>query len=115
MPGSGHAHGGDRRIASSGSTISGAALIMVAVFALFALTGVPVITELGFGAAVAIAIDATIVRLMLVPAAMVLLGDRCWWSPTIGGSRARETRSRWGRADSQHCWLTPLDSKRWLQ
>jgi uncharacterized membrane protein YdfJ with MMPL/SSD domain len=79
-------------IATSGRTISAAALIMVAVFACFALTGVPVITELGFGAAVAIAIDATLVRLILVPAAMVLLGERCWWSPTFGGRRARDAQ-----------------------
>jgi RND superfamily putative drug exporter len=43
---------------------------------------------------VAIAIDATLVRLILVPAAMVLLGERCWWSPTFGGSRrTRETQT----------------------
>jgi len=65
-------------LASSGATITGAALIMVAVFAAFALTGVPVIQEVGLGAAVAIAIDATIVRLVLVPAAIALLGDRAW-------------------------------------
>ena len=66
--------------------------------------------EVGFGAAVAIAIDATIVRLMLVPAAMVLLGERCWWSPTFGGGGGgggrgggRGMRSRWGRADGQLC------------
>jgi uncharacterized membrane protein YdfJ with MMPL/SSD domain len=79
-------------IATSGRTISAAALIMVAVFACFALTGVPVITELGFGAAVAIAIDATLVRLILVPAAMVLLGERCWWSPTFRGPRTRDAQ-----------------------
>jgi uncharacterized membrane protein YdfJ with MMPL/SSD domain len=81
-------------IATSGRTISAAALIMVAVFACFAVTGVPVITELGFGAAVAIAIDATLVRLILVPAAMVLLGERCWWSPKFGSARrAREAQA----------------------
>jgi uncharacterized membrane protein YdfJ with MMPL/SSD domain len=67
-------------LASSGATITGAALIMVAVFGSFALTGVPVIQEVGLGAAVAIAIDATIVRLVLVPAAIALLGDRAWSS-----------------------------------
>jgi RND superfamily putative drug exporter len=72
-------------LASSGSTISGAALIMVAVFGSFALTGVPVIQEVGLGAAVAIAIDATLVRLVLVPAAIALLGDRAWSSRPHGG------------------------------
>jgi RND superfamily putative drug exporter len=81
-------------IATSGRTISAAALVMVAVFACFAVTGVPVIAELGFGAAVAIAIDATLVRLILVPAAMVLLGERCWWRPKFGGSgRTREAQA----------------------
>jgi uncharacterized membrane protein YdfJ with MMPL/SSD domain len=68
-------------IAGSGRTITGAALVMVAVFLCFALTGVPVITEIGLGAAVAIALDATLVRLILIPAAMTLLGPASWWSP----------------------------------
>jgi RND superfamily putative drug exporter len=68
-------------IAASGRTITGAAFVMVAVFACFALTGVPVITQIGLGAGVAIAVDATLVRLVLVPAAIVLLGDRAWWAP----------------------------------
>jgi RND superfamily putative drug exporter len=45
------------------------------------LTGVPSIKELGLGNAVAIAIDATLVRLILVPAAMQLLGKWNWWLP----------------------------------
>ena len=72
-------HGDNRRavaegLASSAGTISSAALIMVAVFAVFVLTGVPSIKELGLGNAVAIALDATLVRLVLVPAAMQLMG-----------------------------------------
>ena len=55
--------------------ISSAALIMVVVFAVFALTGVPQIKEIGLGLAVAIALDATLVRLVLVPATMELMGD----------------------------------------
>ena len=58
---------------------------MVAVFACFAVTGVPVIREIGLGAGVAIAVDATLVRLVLVPAIIVLLGDRAWWAPRVGG------------------------------
>jgi len=45
------------------------------------LTGVPSIKELGLGTAVAIALDATLVRLILVPAAMQLFGDWNWWLP----------------------------------
>jgi RND superfamily putative drug exporter len=51
------------------------------VFAVFVLTGVPSIKELGVGNAVAIALDATLVRLILVPAAMQLMGRWNWWLP----------------------------------
>ena len=54
---------------------------MVAVFTIFAFTGVPQIKEIGVGLAVAIFLDATVVRLVLVPATMELLGDRNWWLP----------------------------------
>ncbi len=68
-------------LAASAGTISSAAAIMVAVFAIFAFTGVPQIKEIGVGLAVAIFLDATVVRLVLVPATMELLGDRNWWLP----------------------------------
>jgi RND superfamily putative drug exporter len=55
---------------------------MTCVFGVFVLTGVPSIKELGLGAAIAIALDATLVRLILVPAAMKLLGDWNWWFPS---------------------------------
>jgi len=66
---------------ASAGTISSAALIMVAVFAVFAGTGVPSIKEIGLGLAVAIALDATLVRLVLVPATMELMGRWNWWLP----------------------------------
>jgi len=69
-------------LSSSAATITSAALIMVCVFSVFALTGVPSIKELGLGCALAIAIDATIVRLVLVPTAMELLGKWNWWLPS---------------------------------
>jgi uncharacterized membrane protein YdfJ with MMPL/SSD domain len=68
-------------LAASAKTISSAALIMVAVFAIFAGTGVPQVKEIGVGLAVAIALDATIVRLVLVPTTMQLMGDFNWWIP----------------------------------
>jgi RND superfamily putative drug exporter len=68
-------------LAASAATITSAALIMVAVFTIFAFTGVPQIKEIGVGLAVAIFLDATVVRLVLVPATMELLGDRNWWLP----------------------------------
>jgi uncharacterized membrane protein YdfJ with MMPL/SSD domain len=69
-------------LSSSARTISSAALIMTAVFSVFVLTGVPSIKELGLGCAVAIALDATLVRLILVPAAMKLMGAWNWWMPS---------------------------------
>jgi RND superfamily putative drug exporter len=81
------AHGDNERavaegLSTSARTISSAALIMTCVFAVFVLTGVPSIKELGLGCAVAIALDATLVRLILVPAAMKLLGEWNWWMPS---------------------------------
>ncbi len=69
-------------LSTSARTISSAALIMTSVFAVFVLTGVPSIKELGVGCAVAIALDATLVRLILVPAAMKLMGGWNWWFPS---------------------------------
>ena len=68
-------------LAGSARTISSAALIMVAVFTVFAFTGVPSVKEIGIGLAVAIALDATLVRLVLVPAVMELMGRWNWWLP----------------------------------
>jgi RND superfamily putative drug exporter len=68
-------------LAASAGTISSAALIMVAVFAIFAFTGVPQIKEIGVGLAVAIFLDATVIRLVLVPTTLELLGERNWWLP----------------------------------
>jgi RND superfamily putative drug exporter len=54
---------------------------MVCVFTSFVLNGNPIVKEFGVGLAVAIAIDSTLVRCLLVPAVMVLLGRRAWWLP----------------------------------
>ena len=67
---------------SSAGTITSAAVIMVAVFMIFAFVSVPSVQEIGIGLAVAIALDATLVRLVLVPASMQLLGDWNWWLPS---------------------------------
>ena len=61
--------------------ITSAALVMVAVFAAFAVAGAAALRELGVGLAVAIGLDATVVRLVVVPATMRLLGDWNWWLP----------------------------------
>jgi RND superfamily putative drug exporter len=76
---------------STGRLITGAALIMVAVFGGFALGDLVVMQEMGFGLAVAVLMDATIVRSILVPSTMRLLGKWNWylprwleWLPRIG-------------------------------
>ncbi|MET0559832.1 MAG: MMPL family transporter [Solirubrobacterales bacterium] len=68
-------------LANTGRVITSAAAIMVCVFTSFVLVGDPVVKEFGVGLAVAIAIDSTLVRCLLVPAVMVLLGKRAWWIP----------------------------------
>jgi putative drug exporter of the RND superfamily len=68
-------------LASTGRVITSAALIMVCVFTSFVLNGDPTVKQFGVGLAVAIAIDATIVRCLLVPAAMVKFGRASWWLP----------------------------------
>ena len=71
------AYGLDRTAA----VVTGAAAIMFGVFAAFAFTDVASIQQFGIGLAVAVLIDATVVRLILLPAAMRALGRGCWWLP----------------------------------
>ncbi|TMD86482.1 MAG: MMPL family transporter [Chloroflexi bacterium] len=65
----------------SGRLITGAAAIMVAVFLAFGLADVVLIKSIGLGLALAVAIDATLVRALIVPAVMRLLGSANWWAP----------------------------------
>jgi RND superfamily putative drug exporter len=66
---------------STANIITGAALIMVAVFSSFALGEMVMFQQIGFGLGIAVLLDATIVRMVLVPSAMELLGDRNWYLP----------------------------------
>jgi RND superfamily putative drug exporter len=68
-------------IAVSAGVVTSAAVIMVAVFSIFATLSFIDVKMLGVGLAFAVLLDATIVRGILVPAAMALLGDRCWYLP----------------------------------
>ena len=70
-----------RGLAGTGRVITSAALIMIVVFLSFVSSPVPSLKMLGLGLAVAIAVDATIVRMILVPATMSLLGKANWWLP----------------------------------
>ena len=68
-------------VANTARVITTAALIMIAVFFSFVTIQNPTIQVLGFGMAVAVLLDSTIVRMVLVPAAMELLGKSAWWFP----------------------------------
>ncbi|MCV7424581.1 MMPL family transporter [Mycobacterium yunnanensis] len=68
-------------VSTSARTITSAALIMIAVFIGFAFAGMPLVAQLGVACAVAIAVDATIVRLVLVPALMAMFAQWNWWLP----------------------------------
>ena len=67
---------------STGRLITGAALIMVAVFGGFAMGNLVMLQQVGFGLGVAVLLDATVVRTILVPSSMKLLGKANWWLPS---------------------------------
>lgn len=73
----------------SAALITSAAGIMVAVFAAFSLAQIVVMQAVGFGMALAVALDATIVRVLVVPATMRLLGQLNWWAPPLLSRLAR--------------------------
>jgi RND superfamily putative drug exporter len=68
-------------LASTARLITAAAAIMVCVFGSFILGDLRSIRLIGFGLATAVFLDATVVRMLLVPATMELLGERNWWLP----------------------------------
>jgi putative drug exporter of the RND superfamily len=61
--------------------ITGAAAVMVAVFAAFAGASIATVSQLGTGLTVAVVLDATVVRIVLLPALMLIVGERVWWLP----------------------------------
>ncbi|RZD46654.1 MAG: hypothetical protein CXT66_07330 [Methanobacteriota archaeon] len=72
---------------ASGRLITGAAAIMIAVFSGFIFADVMIIKSIGFALAVAVFVDATIVRAIVVPSVMRLMGRANWWSPSFSSSR----------------------------
>ena len=78
---------------ASGRLITGAAAIMIAVFSGFIFADVMIIKSIGFALAVAVFVDATIVRAIVVPSAMRLMGRANWWSPDFTGSRKNKDES----------------------
>ncbi|HEX5990082.1 MAG TPA: MMPL family transporter [Solirubrobacterales bacterium] len=81
-----------RGITATAGTVTSAAIVMVAVFSVFATLSILDMKEMGVGLAVAVLIDATIVRAVMLPAAMKLLGERNWYLPKFLGwlPRVRE-------------------------
>ena len=78
---------------ASGRLITGAAALMIAVFSGFIFADVMIIKSIGFALAVAVFVDATIVRAIVVPSAMRLMGRANWWSPDFSGSRKNKDES----------------------
>jgi RND superfamily putative drug exporter len=76
-----NAHSVAQGLAATARLITAAALIMVLVFGSFVLSDLRALKLIGLGLAVAVAVDATIVRIVLVPATMELLGNANWWLP----------------------------------
>ncbi|WP_322919982.1 MMPL family transporter [Nocardioides renjunii] len=82
-----HVHGASPREAvvdgfrNSARVVAAAAVIMTSVFAAFMLTDEPIIKSMGFALAVAVLFDAFVVRMVLVPALLYLLGEKAWWLP----------------------------------
>ena len=81
-------------IVATAGTVTSAAIVMVAVFSVFATLTMIDMKEMGIGLAAAVLIDATIVRAILLPAAMKLLGERNWYLPRSLGWLSRSRRPR---------------------
>ena len=81
----------ERGISMTAGTVTSAAAIMVAVFAIFLTLPLTIAREMGLGAAVAVFVDATLIRCVLLPATMRLLGDWNWWMPRFLGWLPRIT------------------------
>ena len=120
-------------VAHTGRVITSAALIMVSVFFAFVLNGDPTVKQFGVGMGVAVAVDATLVRCLLVPAVMTLLGRSNWWFPrwldrhraelldrgrgvvprARRGGRRRAAAGRALTAQTVSCWRPWTDQTSW--
>ena len=68
-------------LAKTAGVITGAAAIMMAVFVAFAGSSIATVSQLGVGLTIAVLLDATVVRIVLLPALMLVIGERVWWLP----------------------------------
>jgi RND superfamily putative drug exporter len=87
-------------ITGSAGVVSSAALVMVAVFSIFATLSTIDMKQLGVGLAAAILLDATIIRAVVLPSLMTLLGSANWWAPRFMRGRGRHAVG--GRDDTDH-------------
>ncbi|SNS18623.1 putative drug exporter of the RND superfamily [Actinomadura mexicana] len=83
-------------VGGSASVVTSAAFVMVTVFAGFATVHIMELKQMGFALAVAVLLDAAVIRITVLPALMLLLGDRCWWPSRA----ARRTPGRPARPSS---------------
>ena len=104
-------------IRSTAGVVTSAAVVMVFVFGVFALMPIIDMKEMGIGLAAAVLIDATIVRAVLLPATMKLLGEWNWylptwleWLPTLEHERSRSPGDR-RRGDGRRCLITAAHSR----
>jgi RND superfamily putative drug exporter len=88
-------------ITRTAGTVTSAAIIMVALFGLFASLSTIMMQQMGFGLAIAVLLDATIIRVVLVPATMKLLGEHNWylpktldWLPTLSPEAPHQRKLR---------------------
>lgn len=91
-----------RGLERTAGIITSAAAIMVAVFAAFALAHVVVVKAMGVGLALAVALDATLVRILVVPSTMRLFGHLNWWAPKPIARYFEARRTREGAAHGGH-------------
>lgn len=86
-----------RGVGDTAGVVTSAAAVMVSVFTIFITLSMLEMKMMGVALAVAILIDATVIRLVLLPAALILLGDRAWWPSRPGRVRRRVAGTRPGR------------------
>ncbi len=92
----------------TGGIITSAALLLLVVIGAFSLSGITFIKMIGVAMIIAIVVDATVVRLLLVPATMRLLGRANWWAP----GPLRRVYSRYGIREDEPARATPGESRR---
>jgi RND superfamily putative drug exporter len=105
--GSGTTRAAAAGLARTGRIVTAAALIMVAVFSGFVVSDVPGLQQLGLGLALGVLVDATIVRLLVVPALVCVTGRRAWWFPGAEAAEAAPAGAASTRGDREELSSRP--------